>query len=200
MPTLTIRNVPDQLVKSLKALAQSRRHSMEQELRELLEAHLAERQSVLAQIEAGWSRQTRRPTVKEVVDTNVIAYFILGTEPFAEETSEFMSLLDEAWAPALWEAEFANAIWMATRHKILSVDDAVNRLTLALGLGIHAVPIHTLWQGALVRAHLSRVAVYDTLFVELAAREQLPLATYDAALLKAFPEIAFRPAALVSKC
>ncbi|MEA2416570.1 MAG: hypothetical protein QOI58_3227, partial [Thermoanaerobaculia bacterium] len=121
------------------------------------------------------------------------------TEPFVEETREFMSLLDEAWAPALWEAEFANAIWMATRHKILSIDDAVNRLTLAWGLGIHVVPIHTLWQGALVRAHLSKVAVYDTLFVELAAREHLPLATFDAALLKAFPEIAFRPATLVSK-
>jgi plasmid stability protein len=66
MPTLTIRNVPNQVVKSLKALARSRRHSMEQELRELLEMHLAERRSVLAQIEAGWARQTRRPTVKEV--------------------------------------------------------------------------------------------------------------------------------------
>ena len=134
-----------------------------------------------------------------VIDTNVIAYFVLGTEPFVEETREFMALLDEAWAPALWEAEIANALWMATRHKILSVDDAVNRLMLAGGLGIHAVPIHALWQGALVRAHLAKVAVYDTLFVELAAREHLPLATFDAALWKAFPEIAFRPAALVSK-
>jgi predicted nucleic acid-binding protein len=135
--------------------------------------------------------------VKAVVDTNVIAYFILGTEPFAKETREFMTLLDEAWAPAVWEAEFANAVWMATRHNILSLDDAVNRLTLALGLGIRVVPTHTLWQGALVRAHISKVAVYDTLFVELAVREQLPLATFDAGLLKAFPEIAFRPAALV---
>jgi plasmid stability protein len=66
MPTLTIRNVPDQLVRSLKALARSRRHSMEQELRELLEVHLAERWSVVAQIEAGWARQTRRPTTKEI--------------------------------------------------------------------------------------------------------------------------------------
>lgn len=140
-----------------------------------------------------------RSFVNAVVDTNVIAYFILGTEPFVEETRQFMSLLEEAWAPALWEAEFANALWMATRHNILSVDDAVSRLALAHGLGIRVVPIHTLWQGALVRAHLSKVAVYDTLFVELAAREQLPLATFDAALLKAFPEIAFRPSALVSK-
>jgi hypothetical protein len=39
---------------------------MEQEVRELLEAHVAERQSVLAQIEAGWGRQARRPTAAEV--------------------------------------------------------------------------------------------------------------------------------------
>jgi len=61
------------------------------------------------------------------------------------------------------------------------------------------VPNRTLWQGALVRAHQSKVAVYDTLFVELAARERLPLATFDAALLKAFPDIAVRPAALTPK-
>jgi predicted nucleic acid-binding protein len=35
--------------------------------------------------------------------------------------------------------------------------------------------------------------VYDTLFVELAARERLPLATYDRRLLAAYPEIARRP-------
>ena len=39
---------------------------MEQEIRELLEAHVAERRSVLEQIEAGWGRQTRRPTAAEV--------------------------------------------------------------------------------------------------------------------------------------
>ena len=39
---------------------------MEQEVRELLEAHVAERHSVLEQIEAGWARQARRPTAAEV--------------------------------------------------------------------------------------------------------------------------------------
>jgi hypothetical protein len=39
---------------------------MEQEIRELLEAHVAERRSVIEQIEAGWSRQQRRPTAAEV--------------------------------------------------------------------------------------------------------------------------------------
>src|SRR5206468_9318875 len=53
----------------------------------------------------------------------------------------------------------------------------------------------TLWQAALVRAHQSKIAVYDTLFVELAVRERLPLVTFDAALLKAFPGVAVRPGA-----
>jgi hypothetical protein len=39
---------------------------MEQEVRELLETYTSEQRSVLDQIEAGWSRQTRRPTAKEV--------------------------------------------------------------------------------------------------------------------------------------
>lgn len=66
MPTLTIRNVPPAVVRSLKALARRRRRSMEQEVRELLEAHVSERLSVLGQIEASWNRQTRRPTAAEV--------------------------------------------------------------------------------------------------------------------------------------
>lgn len=139
------------------------------------------------------------PFVKAVVDTNVIAYFVLGTEQFVDEARRFMATLDEAWAPAVWEAELANVLWMATRHQVLSLDDAANRLTWADGLGIHAVPNRTLWQGALVRAYQTKIAVYDTLFVELAVREQLPFATFDAALLKAFPNIAVRPGAVTPR-
>ena len=140
-----------------------------------------------------------RPPVKAVVDTNVIAYLLLGTDGFVEEARGLMATLEQAWAPAVWEAELANALWMATRHNVLTLDDAGKRLILADGLGIHTVPNRTLWQGALVRAHASKVAVYDTLFVELASREQLPLATFDGAVLKAFPDVAVRPASLTTK-
>lgn len=137
--------------------------------------------------------------MKAVVDTNVVAYLVLGTVQYVEEARRFLAVLEEAWAPALWEAELANALWMATRHNILTLDEAAARLTLADGLGIQVVPNRALWQGALVRAHQSKVAVYDTLFVELAAREKLPLATFDGVLLRAFPDIAARPAAVMSK-
>ena len=66
MATLTIRNVRPAVVKSLKALARRSRRSMEQQVRELLEDYVAERRSVLEQIEAGWAAQPRRPTADRV--------------------------------------------------------------------------------------------------------------------------------------
>jgi plasmid stability protein len=66
MATLTIRNVPARVVRGLKALAQRRNTSMEQEVRELLEEHVAERTSLLKQIEAKWDEQARRPSAREI--------------------------------------------------------------------------------------------------------------------------------------
>jgi predicted nucleic acid-binding protein len=73
------------------------------------------------------------------------------------------------------------------------------RLNLAARLGIESVPTRTLLQGSLLRSVTSGVAVYDTLFVELARREACRLATFDRAILKAFPDIAVRPGTLVSE-
>ena len=137
--------------------------------------------------------------LKAVVDTNVVAYMLLGTEPYVDEARAFLASLSRAQAPALWEAELANVLWMATRHKILTMEEATNRLALADSLGIETVPNRALWQGALVRAAQSGIAVYDTLFVELAARQRIPLATFDTGLIRAFPNIAARPAALLRK-
>jgi plasmid stability protein len=66
MPTITVRNVPPKVVQSLKALARRHNRSMEQEVRDLIEGYVAERRAVLDQIEAGWSKQTRRPTATEI--------------------------------------------------------------------------------------------------------------------------------------
>ena len=54
MPTLTIRNVPEPVVKRLKAVAKNKGHSMEQEVRELLATRYAERAEVLDRIRKSW--------------------------------------------------------------------------------------------------------------------------------------------------
>lgn len=64
--TLTIRNVPARVVRSLKAMARRRNQSMEQEVRDILEEYVAERASVLKQIEASWADQASRPTAQEI--------------------------------------------------------------------------------------------------------------------------------------
>lgn len=134
--------------------------------------------------------------MKAVVDTNVLAYFLLGTQPFVDEASQFWHALDGALAPAVWEPELANVVWMAIRADVIRADEGRKRLGLAARLGIQSVPSKTLWHGALERAVHSGVAVYDTLFVELALRENLPLATFDRKVLASFPEVAVRPRVL----
>jgi len=131
------------------------------------------------------------------VDTNVVAYYLLGTQPFAREARRFWQAVDHSLAPALWEAELANVLWMAIRTGVLSAESGQKRLGLTARLGIRSVPSRRLWRGALARAVSSGVAVYDTLFVELAIRERLPLVTFDSKILGAFPEVAKRPEALL---
>ncbi len=137
--------------------------------------------------------------MRAVVDTNVIAYFLLGTEGVREECAQFWREADEPLAPASWEAELTNVLWMATRKNVLDLPEALHRLDLAKGLGIRSVAVNTLWSGALVRAHASGIAAYDALFVELADRETLPLATFDEPIIKSFPRVAMRPRRLFVK-
>jgi predicted nucleic acid-binding protein len=136
--------------------------------------------------------------VRAVVDTNVVAYYLLGTEPFVREVRLFWQAAKATWAPIHWEAELANAIWMAVRTKTLPREEGHQKLDMAARLGIQAVPVRAVWQAALTRALDSGVAVYDTLFVEVAAQQNLKLATFDAALLKRFPDIAQRPRSFLS--
>ena len=66
MSTLTIRNVPVRTVRALKAMAERHGRSMEQEVRELLDDHVTDREAAMARIRASWARQSRRPTPEEV--------------------------------------------------------------------------------------------------------------------------------------
>jgi hypothetical protein len=59
MATLTIRNLPDDVVDRLKEAAARRAHSMEQEVRELLEARYASKGELIARIEDRWRRHPK---------------------------------------------------------------------------------------------------------------------------------------------
>ena len=131
-----------------------------------------------------------------VVDTNVIAYFLLGTEPYADECAAFWKSVGDVWAPASWQAEVVNVLWMAVRQNIITPDESARRLRMAARLGIHSIPVRHLWRGALMRSIDSAISSYDSLFVELAHRKKLKLATFDRQLLRVFPAVAKRPSDL----
>jgi predicted nucleic acid-binding protein len=131
--------------------------------------------------------------VKAVIDTNVVAYLLLGTEAFVNESRACFEHVATPLAPAHWEAELTNVVWMAVRARVLPAAEGPVRLGLARRLGIESIATATLCQGALLRAIESGVSAYDTLFVELAARSACPLLTFDKTVLKAFPDIARRP-------
>lgn len=131
--------------------------------------------------------------MKAVIDTNVVAYLLLGTEGFVAEARTCLDTVSHPIAPAHWEAELTNVVWMAIRSGILPAAEGPVHLNLARRLGIESVNTSTLCQGALLRSVSSGLAVYDTLFVELAARTGCPLLTFDKAVIKAFRDIAIRP-------
>jgi predicted nucleic acid-binding protein len=131
-----------------------------------------------------------------IVDTNVVAYYLLNTEPYAEECRQFWKRVRDVAAPASWQAEILSVVWMAARTRVISPAESVTKLRAAARLGIQAVPMRQLWRGALIRSIHSGISPYDVLFVELAIRRQMQLATFDAQLLRTFPEIAKRPSAM----
>lgn len=131
--------------------------------------------------------------MKAVIDTNVVAYHLLGAESFADEAGVFLRSVGEAFAPASWAAKLANVVWMAVRGGVIPKREASRRLYLASRLQVRSVSVRLLWRGALARSIESNLAVSDTLFVELAMRRRLPLVTFDRKLLRTFPNLARRP-------
>lgn len=131
-----------------------------------------------------------------VVDTNVVAYYLLGTQPFADECRSFWRRAVRVYAPASWEIELVNVLWLCTRAQGLDAAQAVDRLRQAAQLGIFSVPVKDLWEGTLAKAAAANHPAHDTVFVELASRLGVPLATFDKQVLAKFPQIAVRPRAL----
>ena len=67
MATLTIRNVPEDLVARLKRAAADNGRSMEQEVRELLKTRYLSKEAAIASMRESW--KTMLPTSRELADT-----------------------------------------------------------------------------------------------------------------------------------
>ena len=141
----------------------------------------------------------RTRPLKVIIDTNVVAYYLLATEPFVEEVRAFWHRPLDLAAPTLWEAEVSIVLWMAARTGLIDKPLALRRLGMAARLGIRSVPIRRLWRGALARA-LNSISLPTT-----RSSSSWPYANAShwsrstPKLLAVFPDVAVRPNGLVAK-
>lgn len=117
---------------------------------------------------------------------------ITGAWLFADERTEavlalFRGLSDgPAVVPALWHTETVNLLLVAERRGRITGGTAAKLLALLGGLDIETDDEPSRAHGpilALAREH--RLTAYDATYLDLAVRRRLPLATMDAALLRA---------------
>ena len=95
------------------------------------------------------------------------------------------SLLEEpAYVPALWPLEVGNVLAVATRRGRIHVDDwpLLCASLEALPIEVDPVSAPRVWGPALALANAHGISVYDAMYLELAVRLRLPLATLDRAL------------------
>ncbi|NOR18907.1 MAG: PIN domain-containing protein [Xanthomonadales bacterium] len=109
-----------------------------------------------------------------------------------ESTSATESLLnrlktEEALVPTLWVYEVGNVLLMAERRKRIKEAQARRFTQLLESLPIRISDPHrqSLWSNAVVVAREHGLSVYDGIYLDLAMREGMPLATRDKALRRA---------------
>lgn len=93
----------------------------------------------------------------------------------------------EALVPSVWTLEVANTLLVGERRKRVSKPDVLNFLALlaALPIAIDEDSTRRALGPILNQAREQNLSAYDAAYLELAAREGLPLATRDAALRRA---------------
>ena len=121
-----------------------------------------------------------------LVDTNVVAYLMLGGGP--QEAAERLLERDPEWAaPPLWRSEFTNVLALHVRAGRAAAADAGHLLDRALALvRIEADPDP---RTVLELALTSGRSAYDCAFVAAALELGTPLVTRDAALLRSVPAV-----------
>ena len=123
-----------------------------------------------------------------VLDCSVTMAWVFPDEA-TEATNQLRDSLVEgrAFAPSLWPVEVANVLLVATRQNRIRADDwrEIRASLEALPIEIDPVTTFRAWGASLELARTHQLSVYDAMYLELAMRLQLPLATLDRALHRA---------------
>jgi predicted nucleic acid-binding protein len=123
-----------------------------------------------------------------VVDASVAMAWCFEDEttPFTEAVLQRLST-DRAQVASIWPYEVANVLLGAERRGRITQSQAMRFLELLRGLPISVDEEGTsrAWSEALAIGRAHRLTAYDAAYLELAARNDLPLASQDEQLLQA---------------
>ena len=121
-----------------------------------------------------------------VLDNSVLAGWFIANQ--ADDYSDAIAARlaeGQACAPALLELEFVNLLRTACRRGAMTVVVAREIVDLVMQLPIHIDKERVAPAALLSLALRHDLSSYDAAYLELALRQQLPIATRDAALAEA---------------
>ena len=119
-----------------------------------------------------------------VLDASVTLRWFLDhpVPPYANRIKQHLLRGDRAMVPALWHLEVANAFAVAERRSVLPAADLDQALRELEQIIAHVVDTHTdlvSARQALTTARTFQLSAYDATYLDLAQRQDLPLATLD---------------------
>lgn len=117
-----------------------------------------------------------------VLDCSVTMAWVFPDEASASTDALRESLVeDSAFVPALWAVETGNVLLTATSRGRIAKDDwrQLRESLQALPINIDPVSTDRVRGAALELADACRISAYDAMFLKLALRLRLPLATLD---------------------
>jgi len=119
-----------------------------------------------------------------VLDASVALAWLVdrSVSPYAIHVRNSLDAGARGLVPALWHLEMANGLVVATRRKDLAVEDGDKSMEFVEQMLVYAIesdadPVSIRHVFATARTH--QLSVYDALYLDLARRERLPLATLD---------------------
>jgi predicted nucleic acid-binding protein len=117
-----------------------------------------------------------------VIDASVTLAWCFADEssPYADAILERLTI-EEARVPSIWPLEVANGLRSAERRGRLRPEEVprLRELLSALPVGIDEVSLASALGDVLAIGRSLDISVYDASYIELAVREDAPLATVD---------------------
>lgn len=118
-----------------------------------------------------------------VLDASAAIDAVLGTA-HARQVLDALASATAVFAPDIYAAEVANALWKYVRAKEIDLDEAVEAMVDALGLVDELVPAASLGTEPLSEAVRTGHPVYDLCYAVVARRRTAEVVTRDRRLAR----------------